>query len=288
MRKWIQITLILILSQLVASCASAQIFKEGRRISNKAELFQSFKPSQVILLGENHGFKVHRDQHLEVLREIRRQGLRVQVALEFFYYPDQKFIDQYREGGLAEEVFLKAIAWGQPSYSYYRDQALFPNLAWGERTWAINAPRNLTGQVAKYGLNSLSPEMLRLIPPHFQLGRESYRKRFHEVMGGHVSPDAFERYFAAQSLWDDTMAWRISGIRQLDPEAVIVVVVGEFHTQYGGGLPDRLLARGVNNVMTISQVNTAGLTPEEARSQIMPHPEYGPRADWIWAAPAVE
>ncbi|MFN9065984.1 MAG: iron-regulated protein, partial [Bdellovibrionales bacterium] len=69
---------------------------------------------------------------------------------------------------------------------------------------------------------------------------------------------------------------------------VIVVLVGEFHKQYGGGLDDRLKARVLSSVMSISQVNTSGLNSEEIKEAIMPHPEYGPRADWIWAAPAVE
>ena len=287
MRKWNHFSLILVSLGFLAS-AKAEIYREGRWISSKSELFQSFRASQVILLGENHGFRTHRDQHMEILREIRRQGLRVHVALEFFYYPDQIRVDAYRLGQLTEEKFLKEINWGQPSYSYYKDQALFPNLLNGERTWAINAPRALTSQVARYGLESLNQEFLRLLPPQFTLGRDSYRKRFHEAMGDHVSPEAFERYFAAQSIWDDTMAWKLSQIRQRDPQAVIVVIVGEFHTQYGGGLADRLKARGVSSILTLSQVNTTGMNIQEMREAIMPHPEYGPRADWIWAAPAVE
>jgi uncharacterized iron-regulated protein len=287
MRKWSHFSLILVSFTFLA-CASAQIYREGRQLSSKSELFQSLRSSQVIFLGENHGFRTHRDQHLEILRELRRQGHSVHVALEFFYYPDQFRVDSYRLGQISEMNFLKDIKWGQPSFDYYREQALFPKLSWGERTWAINAPRQLTSQVARAGLESLSSELQRLLPPQFVLGRDSYRKRFQQVMGGHVSPEAFEKYFAAQSIWDDTMAWKLSQIRQAYPQAVIVVIVGEFHTQYGGGLADRLKARGVSSILTLSQVNTAGMSTEEIREAVIPHPEYGPRADWIWAAPAVE
>jgi uncharacterized iron-regulated protein len=287
MRKWSHFSLILVSFSFLA-CASAQIYREGRQISSKDELFQSLRDSQIILIGENHGFQTHRDQHMEILRELRKQGRTVHVALEFFYYPDQLQVEAYRSGQISEMNFLKEIKWGQPSYDYYREQALFPNLLAGERTWAINAPRVLTGQVARAGLGSLSSDLQKLLPPQFTLGRESYRKRFQQAMGGHVNPEAFERYFAAQSIWDDTMAWRLAQIHQSFPQASIVVVVGEFHTQYGGGLVDRLKARGVNSVVTVSQVNTKGLDSLEMEEAIMPHPEYGPRADWIWAAPAVE
>lgn len=283
MRKLHQMVLIFPMITFAMSCASAEIWREGLVKTEKTELFQSLKGKDVILLGENHGLKTHQAQHLEVLHELRKLGRPVHVALEFFYYPDQVWVNLYRQEALSEAEFLRQIRWGNPSFDYYREQALF-----GERTWAINAPRSLTGQVARGGLASLSAELQYLMPPQFTIGRESYRQRFQAIMGGHIGEEAFERYFAAQSIWDDTMAWRIAMVQAQHPEAVIVVVVGEFHVQYGGGLPHRLSERGVHNVLTISQVNTSGLSVEEQKKEIMPHPEYGPRADWIWAAPAVD
>ncbi|MFN9066786.1 MAG: ChaN family lipoprotein, partial [Bdellovibrionales bacterium] len=220
MRKWSHFSLILVSFSFLA-CASAQIYHEGKHISSKDELFQSLKGSQVILLGENHGFRTHRDQHMEILRELRAQGRAVHVALEFFYYPDQARVEAYRLGQISEATFLNEIKWGQPSYDYYREQALFPNLTAGEKTWAINAPRVLTSQVARGGLGSLSSDLQQLLPPEFSLGRDSYRERFQQAMGGHVNPEAIDRYFAAQSIWDDTMAWRLSQIQQMYPQAVI-------------------------------------------------------------------
>ena len=277
---------ILSLSFLLGACAHAQVWEKGLRKVEKVEMFQSLAGSQVILLGENHGLQTHRDQHLEILNDLKNRGFQIHVGLEFFYYPDQALVDQFRLQSISESDFLKRISWGSPSFDYYRDQAVF-----GEKTWALNAPRSLTSQVAKSGLGSLSEELKQLMPPQFELGSENYKKRFEQAIGGggHFSdPEILNRYFTAQSIWDDTMAWNIQKIVSENPNIKLVVIVGEFHTQYGGGLGDRLKARGVGQVTTVSQVNTRDMTADQIQDSIMPHPDYGPRADWIWAEPAVD
>lgn len=272
------------------ACAHGNIWNSKGEKSDYESLIKGLLTQKVILLGENHGLKTHQNQHLQILNSLRDAGLRVHVALEFFSYPNQSDVDQYRLGHLSEAEFLKKLQWQSPSYDFYRDQALFPRMDRGERTWAINAPRSLTGQVARVGVQGLSADLKSMLPPDFQLGRESYRKRFIELLGGEhfADPQVAQRYFEAQSVWDDTMAWKIQNILVQNPQAVVVVIVGEFHVQYGGGLPDRLRSRGVENVAVVSQVNSTDMSESILLQEISPHPEYGPRADWIWAAPAKE
>ncbi len=50
---------------------------------------------------------------------------------------------------------------------------------------------------------------------------------------------------------------------------------------HGRGLPDRLRARGVTNVLVISQVDESDLSDDEAETLLTPHPRYGPRADVV-------
>ncbi len=272
------------------ACASDMIWNSQGETSSYEEMLQGLLTQRVIILGENHGLKTHQNQHMQVLQSLREAGSQVHVGLEFFSYPDQALVEAYKEGQLTEAEFLESIRWQSPSYDYYRDQALFPQADLNEKTWALNAPRTLTSQVAKSGIESLPAELRRLLPPNFQLGRDSYRQRFLKAIGGDhfEDPTVADRYFAAQSIWDDTMAWRIRGILDQYPQAVVVVIVGEFHVQYGGGLPDRLQARGVEKVATVSQVNSNGLSSQDLKKEVDPDQEYGPRADWIWTAPAVE
>ncbi len=252
------------------------------------EALKSVKPGSVILIGENHGFLTHQNQQLEVLSALRHLGFRVSVGLEFFPYTHQDEVNFYREGRLQEVDLLSLIGWGGIDYAFYRPQALFPNWAAGEKTWALNAPKFLTSKVAKEGLEALTADERGLLPLDFALGRASYKKRFAESVPHPLPPEKMDRYFAAQSIWDDTMAWRAKEFLDQYPQQVLVVIVGEFHVQYGGGLPDRLRARGVSSIVTISQVNTQGLADDKLSEVLAPSPEYGIRADFLWLAPLDE
>lgn len=254
-----------------------------------AELETALKTHSIIVLGENHGLKTHQRQHVQILEALRAMGRRVHVGMEFFYYPQQDQVDSFRLGCVSESDFLKSISWGSPSFDYYRDQVLFPRYEIGERTWALNAPRAVTSQVARVGVDRLPVELKALLPPNFAVGSPVYRERFFKLMGDHVKdPSLLQNYFEAQSVWDDTMAWRVQTFQNLHPEDVMVIVVGEFHVGYGGGLPDRLKARGVTGILTLSQVDTKGLSEAELQKQVQPDAQYGPRADWIWSAPALD
>lgn len=285
-----------LVSILLSACAHAGSTARIQGIYDGASLnpvsldqaLAQITPGSVVVVGENHGLKTHQNQQVSVLTALRAKGLKVSVGMEFFTFTDQAFVDQYRAGQLSEKDFLSQIKWGSPSFEFYKEQVLFPSLREGSSTWALNAPRSLTSKVAKTGLSSLTNEEQALLPPQFQLGRESYRRRFLAMMPHLPSPEARERYFAAQSIWDDTMAWRASDFLAQHPEQVLVIVVGEFHVQYGGGLPDRIRARSpLTPVWTFSQVNTAELSPEEIEAEIAPSSEYGPRAHFLWLAPTL-
>lgn len=245
-------------------------------------------PGSIVVIGENHGFKEHQRQQVSIMSALRARGLKISVGMEFFTYTQQNLVDSYRQGMLSEGDFLTAIQWGSPSFDYYRDQALFPNLAEGALTLALNAPRTLTGKVSKGGLEALSDSEKALLPPQFSLGRDSYKQRFLAMMPHLPNPAAGERYFTAQSIWDDTMAWRATEFIKAHPDQVLVIVVGDFHVQFGGGLPDRIGVRaGGTPVYTFSQVNTEGLSDDEIAGEIAPSSSEGPRADFLWLAPAV-
>lgn len=246
------------------------------------EALGSVLPGSVVIMGESHGSGLHQSQQMAVLRKLREQGLKVSVGMEFFSYVHQDLVDFYREGGLAESDFLQLIEWGSIDYAFYRDQVLFPVLSLGEQTLALNAPRALTSRVGKSGLESLKAEERALLPPHFTMGRGAYRQRFEETLPHVLPPEALERYFTAQSIWDDTMAWRAQEFLVNHPDQVLVIIVGEFHVQYGGGLPDRLRARGVQNVLTFSQIDTTGAPDQDLNLFLTPSLRDGIRADFLW------
>ncbi|MBX2986922.1 MAG: ChaN family lipoprotein [Bdellovibrionaceae bacterium] len=250
-----------------------------------AEVVRRIPPGSVLILGENHGLAAHRDQHLTLLRGLRDGGHRVSVGLEFFPFPFQPLVDEWRQGRFPEALFLERIQWGRTPFEFYRPQAEFPRLEEGSRTWALNSPPGLSSRLVKVGLEGLSAAERAHLPPRFSLGRESYRRRFLEMMPHLPDPSVGERYFLAQSLWDDTMAWRAVEFLRQNPGQTLVIVVGEFHVQYGGGLPDRLRARAPGvGVFTLSQLNVSGWSSDEIAAAVRPSPRDGVRAHWVWVS----
>lgn len=239
------------------------------------------KPGSVLVLGELHYASVVSDAQMQVLETLRKNGLKVSVGMEFYSYLDQNWVDDYRSGALKETEFLAKVGWGSASFDNYRRQTLFPLVA-ESSVLALNAPRALTGKIASKGLGSLNAADWALLPPDLTRGNDDYYERFVNVMGQHVPAEKIENYFMAQSVWDETMAWTAQKFMQGHPDQVLVIIVGEFHVQYGGGLPDRLKARGLSDITTLSFVNLHGLTPDETEEQLKPSVQYGARADFIW------
>lgn len=260
---------------------------DGRNLQETSidRVLASVKPGTVIVLGEQHAHLEHQNEQIQVIETLQKSGLLTSVGMEFFTYTNQADVEAWRQGRLGEADFLTKIGWGQGfSFDYYRTQVQLPRLG-HEAVVALNAPRALTGKVAKTGLGSLLPEEAAFLPPHFELGNARYFERFKDAMGGHFpSPDAAKNYFTAQSIWDDTMAWQAAEFLKAHPEQILVIIVGEFHVQYGGGLPDRLAARGLKNVVTISLVNIDGLSPDEEHQALAPSSVDGPRAHFVWAS----
>ena len=256
-------------------------------------IVHSIQPGSVLILGENHGLAAHRDQHLTLLNLLRKKGLKISVGLEFVNFPDQTFLDQYTSQQLGDEEFLKIINWNGFPFEFYKQQILFPNRSEGEKTLGLNIPRFITSKIAKSGLESLTESERNLLPLDFQLGRESYKIRFANSIHVPAGP-VLDRYFTAQSAWDDTMAFQSVQFLNSYPEQVLVIVVGEFHAQFGGGLADRIRARKPDApITTLSQLwavknledgSQVTLTDDEIKTEIQPSTTEGPRGDFIWVS----
>lgn len=241
-------------------------------------LVSGVEPGSTLFLGEAHYRPEVAQAQTQILQELRRQGHSLDVALEFFSYPQQGLVDTFLKGEISEPEFLEGMNWKNPeSFEFYRTQALFPMWDRGERTLAINAPAALTKSIAKLGLEGLTEIEKALLPPQLELGRADYYERFQEPMKDHIKQEDLRRYFEAQSVWDDTMAWRLA---QRDSPNTQVVIVGEFHVAFGGGLPHRLSVRkpGLKS-KTVSFLNHHGMSEAEVAELLQPHQRWGQRAD---------
>lgn len=290
---FLSIAVSLTASATTSTQTATAVLLDGRTLSpvSESNVIQNVQPGSVLILGENHGIAGHRDQHLILLNLLRDKGLKVSVGMEFINYPDQIFLDQYTGQELNDEQFLKLINWNGFPFEFYKQQILFPRVLDGEKTLGLNVPRSVTSKIAKTGLESLTAAERNLLPVDFQVGRDSYKARFANLIHVPVGP-VLDRYFTAQSAWDDTMAYQGVQFLNSNPGHVLVIIVGEFHAQFGGGLADRIRSRRPDiSITTLSQLwavknledgTQVSLSEEEIKEQIQPSPTEGSRGDFIW------
>lgn len=148
----------------------------------------------------------------------------------------------------------------------------------------LNLARDEKAPVVKGGLQALDPSVL---PPGFAMGGPEYRERFEAVMGtGHATPEQVGRYFEAQCLTDDVMAYELlKGKSELR-----VLVNGSFHSDYFDAAIARIRARDLmSRLISIRFIDASDyqeteLSPELKLADPVMDSRYGELADWIWFA----
>ena len=290
--KGSNLVLAVFVSVIVSQTACAHIHVEPNQIFTgdlQQETFDSLvakaPPGTVVVFGETHDNAQHHQnqkQFVEAMAAIAPEQ-KVFLAVEHFPYTQQNTLDGYLQKVIGEDVFLQAVGMKKEFYDFYRDLTLLPQKWPNVQTLAINIPRPLANKIGKLGLDSLSEDERALLPPNLTKGNDKYLERARDEIdhGHHLPPQTIENYLWVQSAWDDTMAWQIAKQMQKNPQAIVIVAVGNFHAAYGGGLPDRLKARGVKRVVTFSQVAVSGMSQQEAYDAIAPSSKYGQLADSI-------
>jgi uncharacterized iron-regulated protein len=129
------------------------------------------------------------------------------------------------------------------------------------------------------------------IPPlaDIDLSNAAYRAQIVEAFSAHGeaghSPN-FENFWAAQVLWDETMAERIAQQRLAQPERQVIVLAGEGHIAYGYGIPSRV-ARRLPAVTQASVVLTSSdQTGDQASIHSTSDSSTPKLADFFWLTDA--
>ncbi|MDY6940143.1 MAG: ChaN family lipoprotein [Cyanobacteriota bacterium] len=218
----------------------------------REDILQDLKAADIIYLGEIHDSPADRQGQLEILEALYRENPQMAIGLEMFQRPFQSVLDDYLAGNITEEELRESSEydsrWGFPWESYapllrFAKDRQLPVLA-------LNTPSEITRQVAREGLESLQPEDFEHIPPVAEIDTtdKGYRQMVRSVFdahhqGGHGNSDSFDRFFAAQVLWDETMAEKIAQFYQANPDTQIVTIAGRGHIVYGYGIPSRVARR---------------------------------------------
>lgn len=268
------------------ACAQSRLMiplQEQQQLTQQ-QILQELEKANIVYLGETHNRPEDHQAQLEILRALYRSRPKIAIAMEMFQRPAQGILDQYLAGKITEAQLVEQTEykerWGFP-WEYYAPLLRFAKTH-HLPVLALNTPTEVTHQVARGGLESLSPEERKYIPPlsEIRLDNAEYRKMIQEIyeqhhQAGHGNSTSFERFFTAQVLWDETMAEKIAEFLKANPDYQVVVLAGQAHIIYSYGIPSRV-ARRLDRDKLIQRsvlLSSSGNNPS---------PSLEPKVDFVW------
>ena len=226
-------------------------------VVTEAAMLTDLERARVIYVGEVHDEAVDHAVEYRILRFLHARHPSIALGMEMFQYPYQPVLDEWTAGRLDETNLRRRSEWDQRwgfDYAFYR-----PIFEWtrsnGIPLVALNAPTEVTRTVASEGLRGLSPEQRAELPP-LDLEDAAHRALVLEALGGHhhgsEDPEALERFYTAQVIWDETMAERVAeALERSDAPSRMVVFAGRMHVEAGLGIPNRAARRGASPYRTV-------------------------------------
>ena len=237
------------------------------------EILAALTDASVIYLGETHTDEADHVAQLEIIQAMYEARGDIAIGLEMFQRPFQAVLDQYIAGEITEAELVEQseyeTRWGFDWELYapiirYAQSHQIPLIA-------LNTPREITRKVARQGLASLTGDDLTYIPPidEIDTSDENYQAMVAQVFshhGGHGnSGPSFDNFFAAQVLWDETMAESVADYVTDSPETQVIVLAGEGHVVFDFGIPSRVQRRLGDDLVAYSVLlNPTATTPELA------------------------
>jgi uncharacterized iron-regulated protein len=220
-------------------------------VTSPPEVFARVSGKRIVYVGEYHDRVSNHAVQLEVTRYLHRKNKKIAIGMEMFQRPFQKVLDDYIAGTIDEKAMLKGTEyykrWGF-DYNLYRPILTF---AREEKIplIALNIRSEITDKVSKGGIDSLSEEEKREIPPQMDFSDEDYERRLREVFRGHKGSKAnnFDFFYQAQILWDESMSqsldYFLKGRPDFQTDGQLVVIAGSGHLFFGSGIPRRTFRR---------------------------------------------
>lgn len=225
-----------------------RIYDASGNQSNLNQIIETAGKSDVVFLGENHDDAVAHFLQAEIFKRLDEnygRKRKVALSLEMFERDVQIVLDEYLNDLITEKKFLDdSRPWNnyKTDYRPLIEYAKQKNLA----VLAANAPRRYTNMVSRGGretLDKLSPEAKKwLAPLPYNQSSEAYSKKFTALMGGTSEANqGISKILDSQTLWDTTMAFSINEFLKKQSNALIVHLIGSFHTENRLGTVEQLL-----------------------------------------------
>lgn len=232
---------------------------QGQAVS-LTDLIDAMSEQQVVFIGELHNDPTAHTAELSLLSGAfarygqsgdKSIGRPVALSLEMFERDVQPLLNEYLANLILERQFL---AGSRPWNNYQTDYRPLVEFARANKLPALaaNAPERYVNRVSRLGrdaLKDLSPPARAawLAPQPYGAASAAYAEKFKRVMSGmpagaHGSPHGNTHLLDAQALRDATMAHTIVEHLKQNPNALIIHVNGNFHSEGRLGIPEHLSA----------------------------------------------
>lgn len=210
--------------------------------------FAELAQARVVYVSERHDNPHDHAVQLGIIAAMYARDHSLAIGMEMFKHPFQPALDDYIAGKIDEPTMLARTEWDDRwgfDFELYRPVLEFAR-AHKIRVVALNAPDEITRTVADGGLAALSANE-RAALPDLDLTNQEHRSMLKEVFEAHHgrANTSFEDFYAAQVIWDETMAFEIArALKAAQAPKHMVVLAGDGHIRYGFGIPDRAARRG--------------------------------------------
>jgi len=244
-------------------------------------MLESVAQADVVVIGESHGHPLGLEAAACLWDDLLARRPGAVLLLEFFERDQQVAIDDYLAGVVDEGAFRKASGRTSGNYPAGHERMVESAREAKRPVIAANAPRRYVRRASPDGyhdLLTLSDEQRRLFVAPDEPLEGRYREEFFDLMGGdghgvggeggEMPPEMVERMYRSQLIWDATMADSVVRAA-LDGYRPIVLVVGRFHADFGGGTVQFIRqARPDLDIRTLSMIATdAGALGEDDRGR---------------------
>jgi uncharacterized iron-regulated protein len=211
-----------------------------------------------ICAGEAHDSAAQHYGELWLLQRLaaRAENLGLELGIRFQMWAArfQRPLSSFAAGKLSEAEFLTKTdyeaRWGY-AFAYYRP-LLESARELGVAQLALNAPRELTELIAQEGLEELPRSLARDLP-ELDLDDPKHRADFERRMKHHpgLEPGDLDRYYAAQVVWDETMAQNAHRWLEFHPPSRrLLIIAGQAHCQHSG-IPSRIERRAPRHAAAV-------------------------------------
>ena len=267
-------------------------------------LWNGMRWADIVIVGEQHDdANAHRVQ-LAIWEEAVAAWPGSVVSLEMLERNEQATVDEYLAGTIDQSTFVERTGsrdWAaKDTWDDFYQPVIDTAKRANARVIAANAPRDYVRRARTEGYEALAalPEEERAL---FALPEDdapdTYRARFRDFMSGggerEVDEARLEEVLRSQRLWDATMADSIAKAwKDMPRGAKLVHLVGQFHSEYDGGLVSEIRARAPwVRILTVTvQKGTAYAlrAEDEGKADVV---VYGTTTNPVWrsfnAAPIV-